>query len=180
MSEHSPTALIETPRLLLRPPEASDVHAMLEIHQDPDVIRYLGSGKSGDLSVAWRNVAMMIGHWHMRGYGPWTVLGKAGGEILGRAGYWNPEGGPGLELGWVIRRSAWGHGFATEASRAALTWAWRYLDADHIISIINAANKSSIRIAEKLGERLERREIVDDQEVCTYGIHRPFVTSGNG
>lgn len=146
---------------------------MMEIHQDPDVIRYLGSGVPGDIGVAWRNVAMMIGYWHMRGYGPWIIVAKDRGEILGRAGLWHAEGGPGVELGWMIRRSAWGHGFASEAAGAALEWAWHHAKHDHIISVIHATNAPSIRIAEKLGERLERSEIVDDAEVRTYGIHRP-------
>jgi RimJ/RimL family protein N-acetyltransferase len=165
-------AVIETLRLRLRPPQASDVQAMMEIHQDPDVIRYLGSGVPGGITVAWRNVAMMIGHWHMRGYGPWIITAKDGDEILGRAGLWNAEGGPGLELGWVVRRAAWGHGLATEAARAALDWAWRHVDGDHIISVIHATNTPSIRIAEKLGERLEFSEVIGGAEVRTYAIHR--------
>ena len=163
---------VETPRLLLRPPEASDVQTMMEIHQDPDVIRHLGSGVPGGLAVAWRNVAMMIGHWHMRGYGPWIITRKTNGEILGRAGLWHAEGGPGIELGWMVKRSAWGHGIATEAGRAALSWAWKHIQTDHIISVIHATNAPSIRIAEKLGQRLELTENVDGADVYTYGIHR--------
>jgi RimJ/RimL family protein N-acetyltransferase len=164
--------VIETPRLTLRPPLASDVETMMLIHQDPDVMRYLGSGVSGDLAAAWRNVAMMIGHWHMRGYGPWVVVGKESGEILGRAGLWNPEGNPGVELGWMMRRSAWGRNYATEAARSALDWAWRHTNVDHIISVIRAENAPSIRIAEKLGERLEATETKDGMTVYTFGIHR--------
>jgi RimJ/RimL family protein N-acetyltransferase len=162
---------IETERLLLRLPEAGDVQPMFEIHQDPEVMRFVG--KPGGITVAWRNVAMMIGHWHMLDYGMWIVETRADGEVIGRAGLWNEAGGPGLELGWLMRRSAWGKGYATEASRAALEWAWRHLDADHIISVIHAENTPSIRIAEKLGQRFERTEMVKDQEVHTYGIARP-------
>jgi RimJ/RimL family protein N-acetyltransferase len=164
--------IIETSRLRLRPPQASDVQTMMEIHQDPDVIRYLGLGVPGGLSVAWRNVALMIGHWHMRGYGPWIITSRDGGEILGRAGLWNAEGGPGVELGWMLRRSAWGRGIASEAARAALDWAWRHVADDHIVSVIHATNTPSIRIAEKLGERLESIEVVGGAEVHTYGIRR--------
>jgi RimJ/RimL family protein N-acetyltransferase len=62
-------ATVETRRLVLRLPDASDVRPLLEIHRDPEVIRYIGTGVPGGLAVAWRTVAMMIGHWHMRGYG---------------------------------------------------------------------------------------------------------------
>lgn len=52
------------------------------IHQDPEVIPYLGSGVPGDITVAWHNVAMMIGHWHMKGYGPRIIVAKDIGGIL--------------------------------------------------------------------------------------------------
>ncbi len=162
---------IDTERLTLRQPEAGDVQPMYEIHQDPEVMRFVG--KPGSITVAWRNVAMMIGHWQMLGYGMWIVVNRSDGQVIGRAGLWNEAGGPGLELGWLIRRSAWGHGFATEASRAALEWTWHHLETDHVISVIHADNLPSIRIAEKLGQRFEREEMVQDQAIHTYRIDRP-------
>lgn len=164
------TPRIETDRLLLRLPEAGDVQPMFDIHQDPDVMRFVGT--PGNITIAWRNVAMMIGHWQMLGYGMWIVVERTSGEVVGRAGLWNEAGGPGVELGWLIRRSAWGRGLATEAAQAALDWAWRHVDTDHIISVIHAANLPSIRIAEKLGQRLEKTDVVNGAEVCTYGIQR--------
>ncbi len=161
---------IQTDRLLLRLPEACDVPPMYEIHQDPEVMRFVG--KPGSITVAWRNVAMMIGHWQMLGYGMWIVVNRADGQVIGRAGLWNEDGGPGLELGWLIRRSAWGQGFATEAARAALDWTWQHVETDHVISVIHAENAPSIRIAEKLGQRFEKREVTNDQTVLTYGISR--------
>lgn len=59
--------VVETSRLILRMPEASDAQPLWEIHQDPEVVRYLGSGVPGGVEVAWRNVALMIGHWHLLG-----------------------------------------------------------------------------------------------------------------
>jgi RimJ/RimL family protein N-acetyltransferase len=167
---HAAMPVVETDRLTLRPPQRADVQAMFEIHQDPDVMRFVG--KPGDISVAWRNVAMMIGHWQMLGYGMWVVVNRANQEVLGRAGLWHEEGGPGLELGWLIRKSAWGHGYATEAARASLDWAWQNVAADHIISVIHTANRPSLRIAEKLGQRLERTDVVEGEEMLTYGICR--------
>lgn len=163
----------ETPRLRLRLPEASDAQPLLEIHQDPEVIKYVLLGAPlGGITVAWRNIATMIGHWHLRAYGQWTVVEKASGDVIGRVGLWNPEGWPGIELGWIIRRSRWGNGFATEAARAALEWAWEKVDTDHIISIIQPDNLPSIRVAEKIGERFERTDTMNDRAVHIYGIRR--------
>ena len=171
---------VETPRLLLRPLQASDAEPFMEIHQDPEVIKYVLQGAPpGGLTVAWRNIAMMIGHWHLRGYGPWAVAEKSTGEVIGRVGLWNPEGWPGIEVGWIIRRSHWNNGFATEAARAALQWAWDHVDTDHIISVIQPDNARSIRVAEKIGERFERADVLNETAVHIYGIPRT-TTAGRG
>ena len=164
---------IHTPRLTLRLPQPSDAAPLLEIHQDPDVIEYVlrGTGPIG-LTGAWRNVATMLGHWQIRGFGQWTVVEKATGEVVGRVGLWNPEGWPGIELGWITRRSKWGQGFATEAAKASLDWAWRHVETDHIISLIQPGNSRSIRVAEKIGEVCERADVLNGEDVLVYGIHR--------
>ena len=165
---------IETPRLKLRLPEMQDAGPMLEIHQDPAVVKYVLLGNAqGGLTAAWRSVAMMVGHWHLRGYGQWTVVDRANDTVVGRVGLWYPEGWPGVELGWIIRRERWGEGLATEAADAALDWAWDHVDADHIISIIQPDNVRSIRVAEKIGESFERSELVTGVPSSVYGIYRP-------
>ena len=167
---------LETPRLYLRPPDESDVVPMLDIHQDPEVLKFLQVPVALiELTTAWRNVAVMIGHWHMRGYGQWTVVEKSTDDVVGRVGLWNPEGWPGVELGWLIRRSRWGHGFATEAARGALHWAWLHTEAEHIISLIQPDNFASMRVAEKLGQRFERPVAVNGTNFHQYGIRRSHV-----
>jgi RimJ/RimL family protein N-acetyltransferase len=164
---------VETPRLRLRPLQASDAEPLMEIHQDPEVIKYVLLGAPpGGITVAWRNIAMMIGHWHLRGYGPWAVAEKSTGQVIGRVGLWNPDGWPGIELGWIIRRSRWDNGFATEAARAALQWAWENVETDHIISVIQPDNARSIRVAEKIGECFERGDVMNEMNVHIYGIVR--------
>ena len=165
---------LETSRLRLRPPLASDAEPLRAIHEDPEVVQHVVFGSPpGGVTAAWRNVAMMIGHWHLRGYGQWTVVEKASDEVVGRVGLWNPEGWPGIELGWSIRYSQWGRGFATEAARMALQWTWDHVETDHIISIIQPDNSRSIRVAVKVGERLERADVINDATVHIYGIDRP-------
>jgi RimJ/RimL family protein N-acetyltransferase len=169
--------IVETPRLLLRPFEASDAQPMLEIHEDPEVARYLVGGPAPvtitGLTVAWRNVAMMIGHWHLRGYGAWAVEERATREVVGRVGLWHPEGSPEIELGWVIRRSRWGRGFATEAADAALRWSWRNVPTNRIVSYIQPDNIPSIRVAEKIGQRLEHDELILGIQMHLYSSTRP-------
>ena len=78
---------------------------------------------------------------------------EADGALIGRIGLWQPEGWPGLEVGWLLARHAWGHGSATEAARAAVEHAWRELGADRLISLIAPENVASQRVTERLGMR---------------------------
>lgn len=161
-------------RLLLRLPEAADAQPLLEIHEHPEAVKFVTTGPARrGLTGAWTNVAMMLGHWQLRGFGQWTVVERATGEVVGRVGLWSPAGWPGVELGWIIRYSRWGNGFATEAARAALGWAWENDAAARIISLIQPANAPSIRVAEKIGEQLERHETINGEDMLVYSICRP-------
>jgi len=161
----------QTPRLLLRPPTVEDLEPFVEIHEDPEVMRYMTViGPLSGRVAAWKLLAVMIGHWHLRGYGQWSVVEKATGLVIGRVGLWNPEGWPGIEVGWVIRRSHWGYGFATEAAKEALDFGFNHVGADHLISIIRSDNARSIRVAEKLGESFERAIRFEGAESLIYGI----------
>jgi RimJ/RimL family protein N-acetyltransferase len=94
---------------------------------------------------------VFAGHWELRGYGLWVV--ERAGELIGRIGLLNPEGWPGLEVGWLLGRHAWGHGYATEAARASVEYAWRELGAQELISLIAPDNTPSQRVAQRLGMR---------------------------
>ena len=140
---------------------------------DPEVMRYLGSGRVLSQAQSWGEVAAHIGHWALRGYGQWALERKEDGASIGRAGLWNPPGWLGLEVGWKLARDAWGQGYATEAGRAAIDWAWSALDATELISIIQPGNAASVRVAERLGMRRLREESFKGQEVLVFGIDRP-------
>jgi RimJ/RimL family protein N-acetyltransferase len=118
-------------------------------------------------------MAVHLGHWHLRGYGQWALVEQATGGLVGRAGLWQPEGWPGLEVGWLLARSSWGHGFATEAGRAAVRYAFEVLAADGVISLIHPENRASIRVAERLGERYERTIDLLDVSARVYRLPRP-------
>jgi len=163
---------LETERLVLRPFRESDLDAYAAMKADPEVIRYLGQARPGSRADSWREMALLIGHWQLRGYGLWAVEEKGTGAFVGRIGLWNPEGWPGLEVGWTLARAHWGQGFATEGGRASLDYAFDQLSADHVVSVIQPDNAASIRVAQKLGERFERKSEVSGHPVLIYGIHR--------
>jgi RimJ/RimL family protein N-acetyltransferase len=164
---------IETERLVMRPWREQDLDPYAELCADPEVMRYIGSGRTLDRDEAWRQIALSVGHWDLRGYGLWAVETKTEGSFIGRVGLWQPEGWPGLELGWALARSHWGHGYATEAGRASMEFAWTTVEAGELISLIQPANTASRRVAERLGMKVSRREMLGADEVLVYERARP-------
>jgi len=113
-----------------------------------------------------------VGHWALRGHGMWAVEEKASGRLVGRVGPFNPEGWPAFEVGWALARDCWGKGYATESARRALAYAFTELGREHVISMIRPENVPSIKVAERIGERLESRSELFGREVLIYGIDR--------
>jgi len=171
--------VIETERLTLREFRLSDFDRFAEMKGDPDVMKYLADGLPMAREVAWRVMASEIGHWDLLGFGHWAVEERNGGAFVGAVGLFEPLGWPGLEAGWQLHRSAWGRGYATEAARASLTFAWRQLGADHVISMIDPANAASIKVAEKIGQHLQGQMNFHGHLVLVYGIDRPDVGFGD-
>ena len=163
---------IETPRLLLRQFVKQDFASYAEICSDAEVMRYIGEGRPFSPGEAWRNMATMIGHWYLRGYGNWAVEERETGSLVGRIGFWNPEGWPGFELGWLLARNHWGKGFAAEGARAALDYAFVNLEQPHVISVIRPDNSRSIQVAERLGEKYESKVLILGEDALIYGISR--------
>jgi RimJ/RimL family protein N-acetyltransferase len=161
---------LETQRLILRAFDEKDFDAYAEMCADHEVMRYIGNGQTLSRFEAWRNMAMMLGHWQLRGYGMWAVEERHSGVMMGRIGCWQPEGWPGFEIGWTLRRAYWGYGYATEAARAAMAHAFGELKQSHVISLIRPENSASRRVAEKLGEKLVGTTEIFGMEAVIYGI----------
>lgn len=150
---------LETERLILRAWKPEDFEHHARFMADPDVARYL-SGEPQSRADAWRSMATIVGHWTLRGYGFWALERKSDGHFVGRCGLWNPEGWPSLEVGWTLGQEYWGQGYATEAARVALDYAFTTQNVDRMISVIHVDNVPSQKVAERLGEtRGERRDL---------------------
>lgn len=160
---------METERLRLRAFRGDDFEDYARFMGDAETMRFI-FGEPLDREKAWRSLAGVLGHWQLRGFGLWALEEKGTGALVGRAGLIQPEGWPGLEAGWLIDRRRWGEGFATEAARKALDFAFESLRAEHIISLIHPKNKASIRVAEKIGESFEGRTALHGKEVAVYGV----------
>ncbi len=164
--------MIETERLRLRMFEERDLDDYARMCANPEVMQHLG-GRPMTREETWRQIAVFLGHWQLRGYGLLAAETKDTGTFIGRFGLWYPEGWPGLEIGWAVDQRYWGNGYATEAGVAFMRYAFAQLRIPKLISVIHPDNVASIRVAEKLGEARERRTIVNGFEAWIYGIARP-------
>lgn len=163
---------LRTERLVLRMFREEDFEQYASIAGDAEVARHLGDGRPLGRADAWRQMAMILGHWRLRGYGMWAAEEAATGRLVGRIGFFNPEGWPGFELGWTLGREFWGRGYATEGARRALECGFTEMGRDRVISLIRPANAASVRVAERLGERLEGSAELHGGEVLVYGLTR--------
>jgi RimJ/RimL family protein N-acetyltransferase len=161
---------LETERLVLRGWRDSDTEPWAEVVADDEVMRSLGRERGLSLGEAWRDMAVMAGHWALKGFGDWVLELRSSGELVGRAGLYHPADWPGLEVNWTVARPRWGNGYAGEAARASMGWARSELGADHLISLIADDNLRSQRVAEKLGMRQEGRAQVREHDLRVYGI----------
>ena len=129
----------------------SDLDAYAADSGDPEVMRYLGAGYPLTRAESWRNMALVLGHWQLRGFGLWAVEERATGLMAGRVGCWQPEGWPGLEIGWALRREFWGRGYATESAQLVLADTFSHARDSRLISLIHPQNERSIAVAVRLG-----------------------------
>ncbi len=141
--------VIETARLILRVPEASDLDGWCAMTADEETMRFIGG--AGGRSVAWRQLCTMRGAWAIKGFAMFSVIEKASGAWVGRIGPWEPEGWPAPEVGWGVARQFAGLGYAHEAAAASLDYVFGTLGWPQVIHIIDPANARSIALAQRLG-----------------------------
>lgn len=153
---------LRTNRLLLRQLRQDDIDAFSAMCADPEVMRFLSAnGEVLSRDDAWREMAMLLGHWQLRGFGMWALEELDTGCFVGRLGLHYPEGWPDREIGWALAREFWGRGFATEAAQAVVEHAFRDLGWSYLISLIMPTNTRSAGVAESLGSRV----------AGTYSLH---------
>ena len=145
----------ETERLILRQFQESDWRDLHAYYSDPVASQYT-VGHAFTEGETWRIMCSMIGHWQLRGYGPYAVEEKASGKILGPVGLWYPNDWPEPEIKWALAPQYWGKGFASEAARAVQKIAHTHMPDTPLISFINALNKPSIQLALAIGTTLEK------------------------
>jgi RimJ/RimL family protein N-acetyltransferase len=176
--------MLETQRLLLRVPEPSDLDGYAAVFGDPEVVRFLGMGRQTREESA-AAIERMLRHWERHGIGLFSVVRKSDERLLGRAGFllWDPDhwvhamrndlvGPLETEIGWTLGSAFWNRGYATEAAIACRDWALGDLGLTRLVSVIAPGNAPSIRVAQRIGETLEREDLPGpfDRRVDLYSL----------
>jgi RimJ/RimL family protein N-acetyltransferase len=157
-------------------PRLEDADALLPAYADPGVMQHIGDGSTTDLAGMRTAIEKWIARWDANGIGFFVL--ERDGIVVGRAGFlvWDPEtwtvSEPSerseVELGWMLIRTHWGNGYATEAALALRNW----IDRERLISLIQHGNERSVRVAEKIGASYERDVVVRGVPTRMYALER--------
>ena len=146
---------LESKRLILRQFKETDWLDLHQYYSDPRATKYT-VGRAFTEEETWRTLSMMIGHWQLRGYGPYAVVTKETDRVIGTVGFWYPKGWPSPEIKWALAAEYWGKGFASEAAHLIQITGRRYLPDIQLISLIHPENRASIKLAESIGAQFEK------------------------
>jgi RimJ/RimL family protein N-acetyltransferase len=166
---------LETERLSLRTWREGDWEPLHETYGDPEVTRWLGRSPGPKEFTAYA-VGRMSMHWEAHGFGMWAVIDRASNEMIGRVGLmfhpkW-PVDEHKTEIGWTLRRSAWGRGYATEAGLAARDWAFGNLSIMRLISMTDPENHRSQAVMKRLGLTFRGEADYEGHHNVYYAIDR--------
>ena len=164
--------ILETPRLILRKHTLADVPAMEAVLGDPVTMQFYPSAFDHQGVVDW--IQTSLDRYSRDGHGLWAMLLKESNELIGDCGctLQEVEGKYQMEVGYHVRRDLWGRGYATEAARACMEYAFNTLQAKRVISMIRPENIASWRVAEKNGMTREKIILWRDYEHCIYAKTR--------
>ena len=146
---------IESDRLILRMFTHSDWKDIHPYYADEESVKYT-MGRALTEGESWRTMAGMVGHWQLRGFGPYALELKESGKVIGVTGLWYPGDWPEPEIKWALVNTYQGKGYASEAARRVKQMARKYLPDTALISLIHPDNAPSIRLALAVGCTFEK------------------------
>ncbi|MER9108059.1 GNAT family N-acetyltransferase [Mesorhizobium sp. M0848] len=151
--------ILETPRLILRPPSHGDELLLHGLHSDPFVVNAIRDGVYPTIEQSKAALLQFINHWQHNRFGFWMVFVKDEGQARKFAGYcglkcsgpYLPEGPNNVEIVTCLHLAASGKGIAVEAGRAVVQFAFDRLKLKKVTGFIRPTNKRSLRKNQKIG-----------------------------
>jgi RimJ/RimL family protein N-acetyltransferase len=170
-------AELRTERLLLRQWREEDLEPFAALNADPETMRFFPEPQLRVASDALAESARR--HIAEEGWGLWAVEVVGGACFIGFVGLSRPSFEehftPAVEVGWRLAREHWGHGYATEAARAALDYGFEELGLEEIVSFTSELNEPSRRVMERLGMRHDQAGDFEHPRVPVGHPLRPHV-----
>ena len=165
-------AQLETSRLILRLPEEADASGYVAFYADAEASAFYGGPL--DPVAAWSRLARDRGHWHLRGYGMFSVIERTTGRMVGGCGLYWPTGWPRSELTWWIAPDARRQGFGLEASQAVIRYGYDVLGWDLVETHADDANVAAHGLIHALGgSQIARETFPDGVERSVFRLPRP-------
>jgi len=169
--------ILETNRLILRHLVNDDLDDLFALYSDPEIRQYFPEGL---LNLAETKEEL---EWHMNGHpkypelGLWATIHKETGKFIGRCGLlpWEIDDKLEVEIAYLLDKSFWHQGLATEAAQGILKYGFEKLNLSRLICLIDPENISSQRVAERIGMTLERKVdgiAGDNYPTLIYSIHK--------
>jgi len=164
--------VLETERLFLRCFTVDDADAILLMESDPEVLRYVGRIPLADAESYRKRIQTFFLPYYDRpdGFGPWAIIERASGEFVGgcslkpalnsRSAAAMSFGPDEIEMGYGLRKSSWGCGYATELTRALVRRAFTEMAVGCVVACVTLANLASVRVLEKAGLRRTGEAII--------------------
>ena len=174
------SVILETERLILRTWEEADVTPMAAIDQDPKVCEFLPG--LGTLEATREGISRIKNHYAEQGFSKYAVELKSTHEMIGFVGLSVPSFEahftPCVEIGWRLASPHWNQGYATEAAKAVLDYAFMTLGLDEVVAFTVPANLASRRVMDKIGlhycpdDHFEHPKLAKNHPLCQHFLYR--------
>lgn len=174
------TSELRTDRLLLRRWRPSDRAPFAELNADPRVMEHFPATMTREESDAL--IDRIEGYFDRHGYGLWALEVAETGTFIGFTGLipqtFEAHFTPAVEVGWRLAAHAWGHGYASEAARASLTYGFDRLGLDEIVSMTIPANTRSQAVMRRIGmtrdpaDDFDHPRLISDDRMRRHVLYR--------
>ena len=166
--------ILETERLILRHLLPDDLEALFALYSDPEVRQYFPEGTLSREETREELEWFLNGHPTHPELGLWATIHRETGSFIGRCGLlpWTIDGGPEVEVAYMLARDFWARGLGTEAAQAILDYGFGNLGLSRLICLIDRENQASIRVATKIGMTFEKEGRDDKGPYLLYSRNK--------
>ena len=168
--------IFETPRLILRRFTKQDSTLLLQLNNNPEVVKYLHEPTLETNEQALYILSDIILPQYKKNLGRWAIHKKENKEFIGWCGLKYRADLDEIDLGYRLFQHHWQKGYATEAARHTLEYGFFELQLPKITGRAHIENKASLHVLEKIGMKFFKEEIVDDCQVRTYIGLKKYIT----